>query len=155
MVYLGVPLEIWLKDESFSWIFTNLRFCPWVLVFSAADVKKKACSIDSQDNEKCHTILNVFDLNEFIRWKLKTFKGKVSNAVWISNTHKDHHLGVRTTQRFSFWLFPSESHFVSSPLHNLPLSSVSLDLLFHSGLDQVSLLHALESGRVKYVKTIL
>ena len=60
MVYLVVPLEILLKDEFFSWVFTNwskvaprgwvfslsflLEFCPWVLVFSAADVKKKAWS---------------------------------------------------------------------------------------------------------------
>ena len=57
MVYLGVPLEILLKDEFFSWVFTNwskvaprgwvfslsflLEFCPWVLALSATDVKKK------------------------------------------------------------------------------------------------------------------
>ena len=57
MAYLGVPLEIWPKDEFFSWVFSYLskvaprgwvfslsflpEFCPWVLVFSAVGVKKK------------------------------------------------------------------------------------------------------------------
>ena len=58
MVYLGVPLEILLKDEFFleflqievRWLREDeffslsylLEFCPWVLVSSAADVKTKA-----------------------------------------------------------------------------------------------------------------
>ena len=71
-IFRAKILEIWPKDEFFSWVFRiwarwlrEVEVFPWVLVFSAVDVRKKPvlsnCKIcDLNKNGSCGAMVSIF-----------------------------------------------------------------------------------------------